>query len=299
MNNIKNSFFIQDLEVYSGIKAHTIRIWEKRYNLLHPTRLNRNIRKYSLEDLQKLLNVSLLYNKGYKISKLSKLSEEELQEETRKLSLETIESNYHVNILIVSMYSFDSLSFEKSYQELVSKVGFEFIFTDVYIPLLDHIGVLWQTDAIKPAHEHFISNLISQKIILNTALVSPAKILETTKVFVLFLPEGEIHELGLLYLNYRLKKLGAKSIYLGRSVPFSNLEFVSNEFDDIVWLCPFVIGKSMEEKQEFLKQFSDMLSDTNNKGYLTGTTWDGYEVDPSITDQIYFIPSFKKLEFLD
>tara|TARA_B100000809_G_scaffold266900_1_gene332746 strand:- start:37146 stop:38039 length:894 start_codon:yes stop_codon:yes gene_type:complete len=297
MNNIKDSFFIQDLEVFTGIKAHTIRIWEKRYNLLTPTRLNRNIRKYDLLDLQKLLNVSLLYNNGFKISKLSQLSDEQLNEEARKISSESIKGNYYVNSLIVCMYSFDALSFENSYKELISKISFEEIFLEVYIPLLHHIGVLWHTDVIKPAHEHFMSNLICQKILLNTALISNENTLENDVVYVLFLPEGEIHDVGLLYLNLCLKKSGAKTIFLGRSIPFDNLEFVSKEFEKITFVCSFLVGKTEEQKTLFIDRFTNLLAGSENMAYLTGYIWNGYATD-SLSANIKLVPKFANLDFL-
>jgi DNA-binding transcriptional MerR regulator len=152
MNKIKDTFLIQDLETLSGIKAHTIRIWEKRYAILNPDRLNRNIRRYSLADLQKLLNLSVLYKNGFKISKLSKLPKDELLESAREIGLKSIESNYHLNEIVFAMYSFDSLSFEKIYSELIEKMSFDNMFVNIFMPLMHRLGVLWQTDAFKFNH---------------------------------------------------------------------------------------------------------------------------------------------------
>jgi DNA-binding transcriptional MerR regulator len=293
MNKIKDSFLIQDLENLSGIKAHTIRIWEKRYALLTPTRLNRNIRKYSLLDLQKLLNVSVLYNNGFKISKLSELSDKELFDEARTVSTVDISSNYFVNSLILTMYSFDSLSFEKTYQELSSKMSFKELFIDVYIPLLHHIGVLWQTDAIKPAHEHFISNLIVQKIVLNTATIKTIPI-KTDETYVLFLPEGELHSLGLLFLNYCLKLKGENTVYLGGGLPFLNLDTINAKFDKIHWVCFFIIDKTSEEKLEFLGKFNKLLQGTKGSCSIIGHIWKDIA---NSNDLIKLYPSFKNLPF--
>jgi len=293
MNKIKDSFLIQDLENLSGIKAHTIRIWEKRYALLTPTRLNRNIRKYSLLDLQKLLNVSVLYNNGFKISKLSELSDKELFDEARTVSTVDISSNYFVNSLILTMYSFDSLSFEKTCQELSSKMSFKELFIDVYIPLLHHIGVLWQTDAIKPAHEHFISNLIVQKIVLNTATIKTIPI-KTDETYVLFLPEGELHSLGLLFLNYCLKLKGENTVYLGGGLPFLNLDTINAKFDKIHWVCFFIIDKTSEEKLEFLGKFNKLLQGTKGSCSIIGHIWKDIA---NSNDLIKLYPSFKNLPF--
>ena len=148
MNNVKKSFSIRDLENLSGIKAHTIRIWEKRYELLSPERTSTNIRTYSLASLQKLLNITLLYNNGYKISKIAKLQE--------------------ADIPLISMINFDLSLFQNTYSSLLSEKSFRDIFWEYFIPLLNELGLLWQTDTISPAHEHFITNLIKQKIYTST-----------------------------------------------------------------------------------------------------------------------------------
>lgn len=295
MNKIKDSFLIQDLENLSGIKAHTIRIWEKRYALLNPTRLNRNIRKYNLLDLQKLLNVSVLYNKGFKISKLSELTDKELFEEARRISIDDISGNYFINSLILTMYSFDSLSFENTYQELVSKMSFKELFVEVYIPLLSHIGVLWQTDAIKPAHEHFISNLIVQKVVLNTATIN-TKPNNNDKTYVLFLPEGELHSLGLLFLNYCLKLKGENTIYLGGGLPFLDLATVNEKINNIHWVCFFIIDKTSEEKLEFLEKFNKLMDGTKGNCSIIGNIW---KDTASSNNLIKLYASFKDLPFFN
>lgn len=297
MNKIKDSFLIQDLEILSGIKAHTIRIWEKRYELLNPERVNRNIRIYSLSDLQKLLNVSILYNNGYKISKVSKLTIDELHETARNISLESIDNNYHVNALIVSMYSFDSDLFDQIYSELIEKMSFESLFFKIYIPLLDHIGVLWQTDAIKPAHEHFISNLIIGKVTLNTASIKIPKN-KQEKTYVLFLPVGELHSLGLLFLNYCLKLRGKHTVFLGGSIPFSNLETLSDKFSNIKWICSFVIDRPQEEKVLFLEEFDAFLKNTNGQAVIVGRIW--ADLKKSYTfDDMKFYTNFKEMSIFN
>ena len=203
MNNIKLDFTIKDLENISGIKAHTIRIWEKRYNLLEPKRSETNIRFYSNEDLQKLLNIVLLNNNDIKISKISKMSDEELILQTRALAFVTSLNDESINALKLSMFQFDKRLFNNVYEKLLEEKTFQEIFQEVFIPFLNDVGLLWQTDTLKPAHEHFISNLIVQKILINTEKLQ-FNISETSKTYVLFLPENEIHEIGLLYLNTNL-----------------------------------------------------------------------------------------------
>ena len=171
MDRIKNSFSIKNLENISGIKAHTIRIWEKRYNLLSPERTNTNIRKYSLDSLRKLLNITLLYNNGIKISKIAKLSETEIPVLVSDLSLKSKSEQTSINALKLSMVNFDSLLFDLTFNELIKVKDFEFVYMKIFVPLMAELGILWQTGAISPSHEHFITNLIKQKIHVLTDLI--------------------------------------------------------------------------------------------------------------------------------
>src|SRR5690606_14175046 len=197
MNIVKDNFSIKDLENLSGIKAHTIRIWEKRYKLLNPNRTDTNIRYYSLASLQKLLNIVLLCNNGYKISKIAQLSEEEIPFLVKQIGSEGSINNESLNSFKLAMINFDQGLFAQTYNTLITTKTFREIFYDVFIPLLTELGLLWQTDTITPAHEHFITGLIKQKVIANTENLAFKDINERSKVFVLFLPENEIHEIGL------------------------------------------------------------------------------------------------------
>ena len=203
MDNIKKNFSIRDLENISGIKAHTIRIWEKRYNLLSPERSKTNIRFYSHQNLQKLLNIVLLNNNNYKISKISQMSYDQINTTARELAFNNSLNDDAINSLKLSMFKFDKVLFNTTYNSLLNKKTFGEIFKDIFIPFLEHLGLLWQTETILPVHEHFISNLITQKVQINTDELKYTQI-SSDKVYILFLPENEIHELGLLYLNYEL-----------------------------------------------------------------------------------------------
>jgi len=275
INNIQNTFSIQDLEILSGIKAHTIRIWEKRYGVLNPMRLNRNIRIYTLLDLKKILNVSLLLKYNYKISQLSKLADGELENKAKLVSLEDLNSNYHINSLIVSMFSYNSNLFEDVYLEQIKTLNFNQIFLETYVPLLKHIGILWQTNGLQPAQEHFISNLINQKIALHTALIDRPQT-TSKRVNVLFLPKGEIHELGLLYLSYHLKLLGEKTVYLGTDIPTDNLFNINSQFQEINWICSFLLGRTDDEKNQFITEMANLLNHTKNTATVIGEIWRDY-----------------------
>ena len=275
MNKIKDTFTIQDFEILTGIKAHTIRIWEKRYNLLAPSRINRNVRVYSLSDLRKILNISLLYKNNYKISKISKLSDDLLSKEAKTVALIDFSNNYEINSLVLCMYTFDENLFQNTYLKLLKKVSFIEIFSNTYIPLLNHLGLLWQTNSIKPVHEHFISNLIYQKIALNIAALPN---IETTNepVNILFLPYGEIHDLGLFFLNYYLKLKGKRTVYLGKSIPFDNLFYVNSQFKNITWINYFMVDKPIEEKTAFLNNIEKLVAHNKNKCIMVGNVWEEF-----------------------
>ena len=275
MNKIKDTFTIHDFEILTGIKAHTIRIWEKRYNILTPSRINRNVRVYSLSELQKILNISLLYKNNYKISKIAKLSDDLLSEEAKTVALSDFSNNYEINSLLLCMFTFDENLFQNIYLKLLKKDSFIEIFSNTYIPLLNHLGLLWQTNSIKPAHEHFISNLIYQKIALNTAALPN---IETTKepVNVLFLPFGEIHDLGLFFLNYYLKLKGERTVYLGKSIPFDNLFYVNSQIKSITWITYFMLDTSTEEKTMFLGNVEKLITNNKNTSVIVGNIWDDF-----------------------
>lgn len=270
MNNIKNIFSIKDLENLSGIKAHTIRIWEKRYNILEPMRTDTNIRYYDLASLQKLLNITLLHNNGYKISKISQYPEESIPNLVNEIISAKSVKNHAINAFKMAMMNFDQSLFIKTYNNLLAQKSFREIFYEVFIPLIKEIGFLWQTDTITPAHEHFISYLIKQKILTNTEKNQLIEPLKTDKIFVLYLPYNEIHELGLMYLNYEITYHGYKSIYLGESVPMENLKDIKKYFDSIIYISYLTVEPNKDEINNYIKQLSTEILDKNSELWLLG-----------------------------
>ncbi|MCK7589846.1 MerR family transcriptional regulator [Subsaxibacter sp. CAU 1640] len=259
MNNLKSTFSIKDLENLTGIKAHTIRIWERRYNLLQPERTETNIRYYDLKSLQTLLNVSYLNDNGFKISKIAAIPKDKLGELVKNNAVGDSAKDHTLNLLKLSMLNFDQQMFQSTYTNLSKTKSFREIFNDILIPLLSEIGVLWQTDTITPAHEHFISNLIRQKIILNTEKVQSTTISNSNTTFVLFLPDNEIHELGLMYLNFEIISRGYNSILLGPSVPISSLISLTDNYDNITFVSYFTIKPEIDELPKYLKSFENQL----------------------------------------
>ena len=220
-------YSIKDLERITGIKAHTIRIWEQRYNIISPQRTETNIRFYSNDDLKRILNVSILNNHGLKISKIADLSDEELNQEVKKVVDSNGAEDDQIEGLIMSMIELDEIRFTEIIDKNIKSFGFVKTIERFIYPFFEKIGVLWQTGAINPAQEHFVSNLIRQKIIVSIDSIE-VKNDPTEDVFLLFLPASELHEIGLLVYQYILKSRGHKVVYLGQSVPYEDLSMVIN-----------------------------------------------------------------------
>ncbi|GAA4107081.1 MerR family transcriptional regulator [Aquimarina addita] len=259
MNNIKQNFSIKDLENLCGVKAHTIRIWEKRYDLLSPERTETNIRTYNLKSLQRLLNVTYLVNNGYKISRVSKLNREEIDEYVRRIVSDSSTRNQAINSFKIAMLNYDLKLFLETFDKLLEKKSFKHIFVDIFIPLLTEIGLLWQTNTISPSHEHFITNLIKQKLLLHIEKLYHIQPTKLDKAFVLFLPENEIHELGLLYAHYEILLKGYKSIYLGPSIALDDLSNMLNFHENIIFVSYFTIRPEKEKVPDYVKSFNQIV----------------------------------------
>lgn len=215
-------YSIRELEKLSGIKAHTIRIWEKRYKIIKPSRTNTNIRYYCDSDLKKLLNIAILNRQGFRISNIAKMSDDEISKKVMSFSYSSNDVESQIEKLVIAMVDLDEAAFDKILSNAIMHDGFEQTIIKLIFPFFEKIGVLWQTGSINPAQEHFVSNLFRQKIMVAIDnLMIPDK--ENAKKFILFLPENEFHELGLLFYNYLIKKAGHSVIYLGSSVPIEDL----------------------------------------------------------------------------
>jgi len=272
MNKLKTKFSIKDLENLTGIKAHTIRIWEKRYNLLEPERTETNIRYYGLGSLQKILNVRYLYQNGIKISKIAALDDLQIKDNVRELANSNKEKNYAIDVLKLSMFNFDQVLFYNTFDELRSNLSFNEIFYQVIIPLFEEIGMLWQTDTISIAHEHFICELVKHKIIYHTEKVLKEKLESKSKrSYVLFLPENELHEIGLLYLNYELLTKGYNTIYLGQSIPNNSIMDLSEELSEVTFISCFTITPEKDDVNAYIQDFKEKnLINEKNKLIVWG-----------------------------
>lgn len=249
-------YSIKELEQLSNVKAHTIRIWELRYKILTPERTDTNIRLYDDDQLKKLLNVCALMNNGMKISQVSKLSVKEIGIEIDKLIASINPSNQQqetiISQMIIAITNFDETHFEKTFANSILRFGLLSTYSDIIYPLLIRVGLLWTKSDIIPAQEHFMSNLIKQKLFAAIdAMVLPSK---PDQTWILFLNEYEEHEIGLLFANYILRKQGKKVIYLGQKVPYDNLSNVilKNKPTHII---TFFVKKHFEtEINQFLKR---------------------------------------------
>jgi DNA-binding transcriptional MerR regulator len=253
-----SSYTIKDLEQISGIKAHTIRIWEQRYHFLQPQRTETNIRSYSGEELKVILNVSLLNKYGFKISHIDKMSQSEIEDKILGLNQLDAEKERVVNALIKDMVSLDMVSFERQLDNYIAQKGIEKTITNIIFSFLERVGVLWITNHINPAQEHLASNIIRQKIILGIERLP--KTLSAPKLIVLFMPEGEYHEIGLLFVQYLLKLRGYHVDYLGTNVPIVDLKYLT-EFKKVDYLYAHITAPIKGFK---LNKFMDQISHLNS-----------------------------------
>ena len=254
-----SKYSIKDLERLTGIKAHTLRIWEQRYEILRPERTETNIRYYSNSDLRRILNISLLNNNGYKISNIAKLSEPAIISEVEKfLNNYTKESDQIENLMLCLMDTNEE-RFEKVINNSVLKFGFENTIEKIFFPFIRHTGNMWQAGMISPAQEHYISNLIRQKLIVGIDSIKTGAS-SNKKTYLFFLPTHEFHELGLLYTYYLAKARGHQCLYLGQSLPFEDLESISRQVKPDCLVTILTAPFPERELNKFLNSCSEKIS---------------------------------------
>jgi DNA-binding transcriptional MerR regulator len=237
---------INDLERLSGVKAHTIRIWEKRYELITPHRTDTNIRYYDDKQLVKLLNVATLSSVGFRISKIAAMSDDELKSQlslSQQREKSDLKFEFYVNDFIAAMIEFDEVAFNKLFDTIIAEYGVEKALVSIVYPFLHKIGILWRIDQSMPVQEHFASMLIKRKLYtLISQLPTPTK----SKKFLLFLPANEWHEVGLLFAEYIIRNNGFPTINLGQNVPFIDIEYTINKTEPD-YLLAFLINNTNEE----------------------------------------------------
>lgn len=262
-----SNYSIKDLEQLSGIKAHTLRIWEQRYNIINPKRTDTNIRTYDDNDLKLVLNIALLKDHDYKISEIAKLSLEELSKEVLAISDKQLNYPDQIHALTIAMIDIDEERFEKIMSTNILQFGFENTMINIIYPFLSRIGTLWVTGSIGPAQEHFITNLIRQKIIvaIDGQIIKPNA---DSKKYILYTPEGEFHEIPLLFANFILRARHNKVIYLGQSMPFSELQFICQHHKPDCLFTVITSTPGQDEIQQYVNKLGDTFPDV--KILLTG-----------------------------
>lgn len=280
-----NSFSITQLARFSGVKAHTIRMWEQRYHTLQPNRTEGNTRFYNNDQLKRLLNIVTLADVDYKVSELSKMPDKKLFKLLEELKNKSgdVHYEYFIPQLINAAINYDESAFEKTFSHCLLRFGFKDTYLLIIYPLLVRIGLLWSSDTIPPAHEHFISNLITQKLF--TAIDSLPVPDPKSESWLLFLPEQEFHEIGLLFASYLIRRAEIKVVYLGSNLPLESLKMVLENISPENLLLFFVhrdlpedtreylkhLGKLFKRKKIFVaghKKFTEQLGEINKVQYL-------------------------------
>jgi len=258
-------YSIKDMEHLSGIKAHTIRIWEKRYGLLDPDRSDTNIRSYSDKDVRRILNVAMLVKNGYKISAVALFDEQRLQLEVIRINRNSTEPDKNIDQLLFLTVNLDTFGFETLMNLIISQNGFKKTIEQVVFPFFERIGILWQTGSIFTAHEHFVSNLIRNRLIRE---IGNFESNESAKSVLFFLRNDEWHELGLLYFNYLAAEAGLRCVYLGQSLPFEDLSnlLTAQKYD---FVCTsFIQAIEKAELEQYLANLSFVFN--QNKILIAG-----------------------------
>ena len=259
-----STYSIKDLERISSQKAHTIRIWEQRYNLLEPNRSDTNIRSYNDDQLKKLLNVCTLMNKGMKISHISKLSKKEIAAEIDLIIADSFQGDVHIQAIInqalIAIATYDVALFDQLFSNALQRMGLKKTYMRILYPLLVRAGLMWTKDDLLPSQEHFLSNLIRQKLF--TAIDSLPLAQEPDQTWILFLNAEENHEIGLLFAYHLLRQHGKKVIYLGAQVPYDDLFNVAKECKPTHLYTFFVRNSPISEVEKYLTKLGTDFSNT-------------------------------------
>ena len=288
-------YSIKDLEKLSGIKAHTLRIWEQRYAIIIPKRTNTNIRYYTDTDLRAILNVALLNKNGYKISKISELAPEQITEKVASIADKNTEYDTQLDALTISMIEMDEYKFDRIISTNIEQIGFERTMMEVIHPFLDKLGLLWLTGSINPVQENFMSCLIRQKIIVALDHL-PWTLGKNVKKYLLYLPEGETQELSLLFMHYLLKSRQNQVIYVGQNISMRDLQDVCaiHKPDYIYTMITETFSR-----QPVLR-YVDLLSKTFSESEILVSGYQIVAQNIESTDNITVLKSLQEtIDFLD
>lgn len=283
-------YSIKDLEVLSGIKAHTIRIWEKRYNLLAPDRTDTNIRYYSDDDLRRMLNISLLVRSGYKISKVAVWADEKVNEKVLEIAKRKTSESEYIDRLILHMVNFDNRSFYQLTSEIIRELGLEDAVTKVFFEFFVRVGTYWQVGSIFPAQEHYVTNIFRQKLIAEIDKLPVQN--SRDSAFLFFLPENELHEMSLLFYSYLAQKMGYRVIYLGQFVPWDDLEKIQQQVKIDYCFTAFINSVSKEDLENYLVSLKNLFS--SQKIFVTG--WQLMQHQPALPRNVKIVKDYREFK---
>ncbi len=261
-------YTISDLEKLTGIMAGTIRIWERRYHIIKPHRTDTNRRWYDDDDLRRILNIAILNRNGFKISKIVAMSDREIIESVEKLTGESTDSGNQADSLVIAMTGLDENAVDRIIMRSVINRGFEETFTEVVFPLLNRVGIMWQTGTVDVGTEHFISNIFRKRLIAAIDSLPPADNLKRMKIL-LYLPENELHELGLLFYAFIARKEGHDTLYLGQATPFDALSDMITRWHPDIIVTGSLTGLPFDSPENYLDRISSTFSD--KKILVSGT----------------------------
>ena len=279
-------YSIKDIEKMSGIKAHTIRIWERRYGMVIPKRTETNIRYYSDEDLRELLNISILNKNGMKISNIAELDKDEIEKRVVSLLDSSQKFDHVIDAMLLSMLEIDELALDIAFNKAWKEYGFEKLIEDIIFPLLERIGLLWQASAITPAHERFFTNILRQHFIVAIEKEVPLKISSSNKI-IFFLPEGELHEFGLLFYSYIARVKGYEVVYLGASIPLQDLKEMQRVTQANAFFSAHVTAIDKQELEGMFQYFREVFP--NLPFYITGLQV--RELNPTLPNNFHVVSS--------
>lgn len=283
-------YSIKDLEVLSGIKAHTIRIWEKRYELLKPARTDTNIRYYDDDDLRKILNVALLVKNGYKISKVSKMKDEVVRDKVLEVTRSNTSEGDYVDRLLLHMINFDNISFSRLTDETIASLGLEDAVSKIFFDFFVKIGTYWQVGSVFPAQEHYVTHIIRQKLIAEINKLGVENERDASVLF--FLPESELHELSLLFYSYLARKMGYNVIYLGQFVPFEDLIKIQEKIKVDFVFTAFINSISKEDLEKYLVDLKNLF--VKQKVFITG--WQLHIHNPELPRNVKIVKDYKEFK---
>jgi DNA-binding transcriptional MerR regulator len=250
---------LNDLEKLTGIKAATIRVWERRYRIIKPNRTVTNRRWYDNDDVTSLINISILYRNGIKISKIALLSNQELAEKAASLATESFDAGIQIDSLATAMISFNENAVNEILLRSIINIGFEETFTSVIFPFLRRVGMMWHTGKVNVGAEHFISNIFRRKLFSAIDTLTPP-VIPGRKRLIMYLPEDEFHDLGLLFYTYLIRRMGHDVMYLGQSTPFDTLSVVNDNWHADYFVTGLQSGLPFIKPEDYLKSLSEKFN---------------------------------------